>query len=396
MIQTLTNTPAKCTAALNVQAATTAATTKTTLFLGYILLLLLLCSTNSTQAQTCAQQRQADSLQLVALYNATGGTNWANNSGWLTGPLSTWVGITLTSDGCSVQVINLTSNGLVGNIIDLNLPNLQWVYLPLNQLSGTIPNFSGLSNLTRLDLSSNQLSGTIPNFSGLSNLLVLNLSRNQLNGTIPNFSGLSNLSVLNLYWNQLSGTIPNFNGLSSLSDINLWRNQLSGTIPNFSGLFMLLMLDLSDNQLTFAGLPQHIGQYTIFAYSPQATIPTALTNNTLSVSAGGYTQTGSTCNQFTYNWYIQGNPTPVYTTTCDSTYTPTQSGTYYCQITNSVATDLTLSSQPRTIVCTIPTAPIISGASTYCAGSAAVSLSTTIPYTSYSWSSGANTSNISV
>ena len=38
---------------------------------------------------------QQDSLALVALYTATDGDNWTNNTNWLTGPVSTWLGVTV-------------------------------------------------------------------------------------------------------------------------------------------------------------------------------------------------------------------------------------------------------------------------------------------------------------
>gem|GEM_PF-5737242 len=51
----------------------------------------------------------------------------------------------------------------------------------------------------------------------------LGLSSNQLSGTIPDFSNLPNLTVLGLSWNQLSGTIPNLNW-SSFSSFSLNNN----------------------------------------------------------------------------------------------------------------------------------------------------------------------------
>ena len=39
-----------------------------------------------------AQVSEQDSLALVALYNATNGPNWTNNTNWLTTPVSQWVG----------------------------------------------------------------------------------------------------------------------------------------------------------------------------------------------------------------------------------------------------------------------------------------------------------------
>ncbi len=42
-----------------------------------------------------AQVNKGDSLALVDLYNSTNGVQWTNNSGWLQGPVSSWVGLRL-------------------------------------------------------------------------------------------------------------------------------------------------------------------------------------------------------------------------------------------------------------------------------------------------------------
>jgi Leucine-rich repeat (LRR) protein len=91
---------------------------------------------------------------------------------------------------------------------------------------GMIPNFSALPNLSWVSLHDNQLTGTLPNFSALPNLRSLSLSKNQLTGTIPNFSALPNLSQLYLAWNQLTGTIPDFSALPNLKMLVIYENQL--------------------------------------------------------------------------------------------------------------------------------------------------------------------------
>lgn len=199
--------------------------------------------------------RTLDSLELVKLYNATGGPNWTNT--WdLSKPMDTWYGVTLSGEGC-VECIDMdgkvdclpggsfTGNNLVGNLPDLKLDHLTAMILPDNQLIGPIPDFN-MPNLTYLNLGQNQLSGSIPNFN-LPNLQSLILFYNQLSGTIPNFN-LPNLKELSLISNQLSGSIPNFN-LPNLEYLHLGQNQLGGNIPNFN-LPNLTNLYLFINQLS--------------------------------------------------------------------------------------------------------------------------------------------------
>ena len=102
---------------------------------------------------------------LVALYNATGGDNWLNNSNWLTSaPLGDWYGVTTAGNG-RVTKVELDSNSLSGTIpAELgSLHNLSSLFLSSNQLTGTIP--AELGNLRKLQflfLAGNQLTGCIP------------------------------------------------------------------------------------------------------------------------------------------------------------------------------------------------------------------------------------------
>ncbi len=199
---------------------------------------------------------QADSLALVALYYAANGPNWTNT--WnLSQAVSTWHGVTLSGDGCSVTELNLNNNQLSGSIPSElgNLSNLTLLHFSGNQLSGNIPSeLSNLSNLTGLVLRNNQLDGSIPPALGnLSNLIELSLNDNYLSGNIPpDLGDLSNLLILSLQNNQLSGSIPSALGnLSNLAILILYSNQLSGSIPTELGnLSSLVNLYLYSNQLS--------------------------------------------------------------------------------------------------------------------------------------------------
>jgi len=205
-----------------------------------------------------------DSLVLVALYNFTDGFNWTNT--WtLTDPVSTWFGVNLSLDGCSVTYVDLAENNLTGEIpTELgNLSNLTVLDLDLNSLTGKIPmELENLSNLNILKLSFNGLTGEIPNeLSNLLNLEDLFLNENNLTGEIPTeLENLINLKNLQLSVNNLTGEIPNeLSNLLDLERLSLNTNNLSGNIPTELGnLSNLTTLKLHDNELT-GEIPPELG-----------------------------------------------------------------------------------------------------------------------------------------
>ena len=142
-----------------------------TIFIGAFFILFLI-KTNTTQAQ-CLKN---DSLELIKLYKATNGANWANK--WdLSKPVNTWYRVGLTSSGCNVETVRLARNRLTGSIPDLHLPELENLFLHNNQLNGSISNLD-FPKLSSLSLSSNQLSGEVPNFDHLPSLRLLDVTNN--------------------------------------------------------------------------------------------------------------------------------------------------------------------------------------------------------------------------
>ena len=78
---------------------------------------------------------------LVALYEATGGSNWYNNRNWLSNaPLGDWYGVDTDADG-GVTSLNLRRNGLTGEIPPElgDLTSLESLHLHDNDLSGCVP-----------------------------------------------------------------------------------------------------------------------------------------------------------------------------------------------------------------------------------------------------------------
>jgi Leucine-rich repeat (LRR) protein len=147
-------------------------------FIGSIVFVLFIFSSTFVYGAIPAQEREA----LIALYNATQGDRWTNNSGWKTPPLHTdgfampgtedsWYGITA---GSNVNALHLDTNYLDGPIPPElgNLGNLTYFFLQNNQLSGPIPpELGNLSNLQEFFIFNNKLSGPIPPELGTMRIL---------------------------------------------------------------------------------------------------------------------------------------------------------------------------------------------------------------------------------
>ena len=195
---------------------------------------------------------------LVAIYNATNGSNWLWSDKWLSdAPLGHWDGVAVENN--RVTELYLSSNQLSGGIPWehlTKLTELKNLILNGNWLVGSIPPELGrLTNLVDLRLHDNRLSGSIPSELGnLSSLEVLNLEDNRLTGSIPpELGSLAELQILDLDGNRLSGSIPaQLGSLSKLESLDLEGNQLTGSIPweQLLKLTNLTSLELHDNQLT--------------------------------------------------------------------------------------------------------------------------------------------------
>ena len=200
------------------------------------------CATTTTKA-------------LLALYDATGGDNWYNNTEWLTNQsLNGWFG--LSGGSSHVSSIRLPENNLTGEIPPElgNLNRLVVLTLSGNNLTGEIPpELEGMDWLSHLRLRNNQLTGEIPPGMGNLNRLVdLDLSGNNLTGGIPPELGrLRYLETLDLSGNNLTGEIPSKLGNiypRALRILRLSGNNLTGCIPAD-------LRSVPDNDLSELGLP---------------------------------------------------------------------------------------------------------------------------------------------
>ena len=235
---------------------------------------------------------ESDRAALEALYDATGGANWTDSTGWKTAAaLGEWHGVTTDAGGrvtgvdlydnalagslppalgslANLESLRLGNNALTGPIPDElgSLVNLRWLTLDQNDLTGPVPSWLGnLVQLQSLNLSWNALTGPIPDELGsLVKLESLSLRGNALTDPIPDELGsLVNLRWLTLDGNDLTGPIPDELGnLANLRELWLGGNDLTGQVPSSLGnLVQLQQLELWGNDLT-GPIPGELGSLT--------------------------------------------------------------------------------------------------------------------------------------
>lgn len=343
-----------------------------------ILLFVIAISFCVKPIKSFAQVNMQDSLALVDYYDSTYGVSpWQFGQSWdLQQPVSTWLGIGVR--GNRVISIKLWGGGHAGHIpssfgnltaletiefldykLDAPLPesfenlvNLRSVYF--HAVFGNLPFPVALikvPNLESIDMEDNAFIDSLPpSIGNMPQLTSLGINSCFVNESrIPSELGnLKNLTGLSLYNNNFIGTIPtSFANLDSLYSLDVSDNNLIGKIPGgLKNLNNLNYLTLYDNQFTFNEIEPFVeaineSNKTIeyLNLSPQAIIPLTFypASKKLGISPGG------TLSNNTFKWYKVGGGL-VATIPGDSTYTPNTNGKYYVDITNSIATGVTLSS----------------------------------------------------
>jgi hypothetical protein len=254
---------------------------------------------------------------LINLYNSTHGGAWNNNANWCSaacpgsgtpafaaaGTECNWYGIGCDDAKAHVVAIALPANNLSGPLPDISgLAGLKYFNVAANQLTGSIPALAALSQLQTFYVAHNNLGGSIPALGALGNLGDIALQDNRLTGALPSLAGLTHLYRFTAAGNLLSGAIPSLSGLSALREFDVGDNQLDGSMPGVSALPTLLRLSLDRNRLsgTIPALPAtlytlQIGYNRIGGavpaaparlHTPLAFVPSELCPNPLTTTPG--------------------------------------------------------------------------------------------------------------
>ena len=305
---------------------------------------------------------------LMVFYNALDGPNWSDNTNWGTAqPVREWANVTTAGN----KVIGLDFfgisglNGQIPSEIE-DLINLEYLSLALSEnITGPLPTSIGnLSQLKRLRLQATGNSGTLPaSIGNLSNLEELRLIGNNFSGDIPSsFSNLTNLTDFYVIgstftyagnFNQFTGELPDFSNAQNLFRIQISGNDFSGELADYSIFPNMTTLVIDENLYSFSDLATNqANNLTIenYIFSPQRNTSEPETfeippGESITLDVNGMANGRTYFRLLTTDQYQWFKDNVSINGATESTYTinnpqPSDSGVYYCEITNSTVDGL--------------------------------------------------------
>jgi Leucine-rich repeat (LRR) protein len=247
----------------------------------------------------------------------------------------------------SLKVLDLGLNSInnfpssIGNCTQLT--NLS---LNANQIPNVPAEIGNLTNLVQLILGGNNIDSLPPELFNLTNLRVLNFASNNIHDIPASIGNLVDLENFQFFNNNITSIPPEIGNLTELYYINGYSNKINELPLSLLSLPNLETLFLPNNSLTFDGI-EPLVNINGFEYWQQDSIgqniDTIVSLNTpfqLECITGGQYNI--------YQWFKDGDSIPG----ANSSFidfpalTYTESGTYHCAVTNSLATGLTLYARP--------------------------------------------------
>ncbi len=241
-----------------------------------------------------------------------------------------------------LKVLNLEHNKLTRIPKTLgNITTLGTLWLNNNLLTQLPAELGQLTNLSTFNIRYNQLTRIPSGIFKIPALYDFLADHNQLTSLPASLFQASNLHSFDISYNNINARLSsrfNATNFPALRSFDLSHNQFHGPIHSNVANMPLNRINISSNQFTFAGMEELVnGIYNTF-YTPQASINIkSYSGNGLTVSAGG------TLSNNTYKWINTDDGTSQLIAG-DSVYYPAASGHYTVEVTNSIATALTLKS----------------------------------------------------
>ena len=246
----------------------------------------------------------------------------------------------------SVEVIRLELNDISNLPAGIgNCTALKHLQLNANEIPAVPSEIGNLLNMEILILGGNNISELPDEMFDLTNLKVLNFAANDLD-TIPALIGqLTNLENFQFFGNNFTYIPSEIGNCIYLNYINGYDNKIDSLPLSLLDLPMVETLFLAYNSLTFDDIEPLVSIWG-FEYWLQDSIGQE-TDTTVMLDSAFYmeVQTGGEFNK--YQWKKDGEVLEGednhYLNLIDITYA--DSGSYNCEITNTLATGLTLQSR---------------------------------------------------
>lgn len=180
---------------------------------------------------------ESDCVALMHLYESTGGPNWGqyDQAGWGEAAnvcLGGWQNV--RCDDGRVSYLFMGDVGMTGDFphVITELTGLVGFFFDRNQLTGTLPDFTGMPNLYYIIAPRNFITGGLPQLP--PSVGYINLAHNQLTGSLPFEYTAQDFDGIVLNGNMLSGdlptgfgTNPNFGVGGVFGHVNLSYNALT-------------------------------------------------------------------------------------------------------------------------------------------------------------------------
>jgi len=182
----------------------------------------------------------------------------------------------------SLIVLDLKVNQIDSLPINFgDLDNLESLALSINSLTTFPESFADLDKLTVLSADQNQITHLPENIGDLPSIVIMGLSSNQITTLPESIGSLSTMTELFMVNNELGSLPETIGDLDVIRRLALGKNNLE-TIPATVGsLNTLLYLDLSENMVS--SLPESLGDInmdTVFLFQNQIhEIPASMHDN---------------------------------------------------------------------------------------------------------------------
>jgi hypothetical protein len=280
-----------------------------------------------------------------------------------------------------IERVQLGNNRLAGFLPEClrNFPLLQVFNVERNSFIGGFPTFlTQIPQIEIINLRGNGFSGIVPPsiadvpvaaaakarnsaLAAVESLRSLDIGENSFSGEIPQEIGaFIGLRELLLDGNRFMGALPqSIVNLRNLQTLNVRNNSLSDAPDLARSIPRLQTLDAAGNRLGFDRL-ERLAAFPLFVYAPQRIEPPALSDTVAVLDSPFEFHAALAGEHNRYQWFKNGVPLgepSANDTLFFPAFAPSDSGAYFCAVTNEKLPLLSVSTSTVLVRAALPDSP---------------------------------------